>query len=156
TFAHDELRVEANALERVRSDLASRGMLQSGEFGTALARARDDSARRWRDFKRARDREIEEIQEAEGATGRIWRAIAKKPWPVNPGANELRQLTLAWDDADVRRDAVEQELAPQRRAAQERAVWFFPEEKIWDVDQAATYRGQVGNTGPDLALEVTA
>jgi hypothetical protein len=30
-------------------------------------------------------------------------------------------------------------------------VWFMPEEKIWEVDQAAGYRGQIGNRGPETA-----
>jgi hypothetical protein len=156
TFARDQLQVEAQALEEARKDLAARGALQSGEFGAALTRVRDESAKRWRDFKRTSDRKIEEMKENEGVTVRVWRVIRRKPWPVNPNASELRELARPWEDEAVRREAVEREVAPQQRAAQETAVWFFPEEKIWDVDQAAGYRGQIRNRGPDEALHVMA
>jgi DNA-directed RNA polymerase specialized sigma24 family protein len=80
----------------------------------------------------------------------------KSPWPDNPEAEKLRFTTRAWEDEKLRRAAVEREVAPQVRAEKERAVWFMPEEKIWEVDQASCYRGQIGNRGPETALDVTA
>ncbi len=140
TFARDELQTEARALEDVKNDLAARGILQSGAFGAGLLRVREESARRWRDHKLASDRRIEELNEAEGFTVRAWRKLRRKPWPENPKADELRGVTLAWEDEGARRAAVEREVAPQARAEREQAVWFFPEEKIWDVDQALYVR----------------
>src|SRR5438105_1602853 len=156
TFARDELQSEARALDEVQNRLPARGMLRSGEFGVALTRTRDESARRWRDFKRTSDRKIEEMKEIESITVRAWRVIKRRPWPVNPNAGELRDLTRLWEDKAARREAVEREIAPQQRAANETAVWFYPEEKVWDLDQTATYRGQIGNNGPDEAFRVTA
>jgi hypothetical protein len=156
TFAKDERQVEARGLEAVKSDLAARGMLHSGAYGAGLLGVRNESAKKWRDYKRTSDRKIEEMREAEGITARAWRAARGKPWPQNPDAAELNGLTSGWEDEATRREAVERDVAPQVRAERETAGWFFPEEKIMDVDQAATYRGQVGNRGPETALGVSA
>jgi hypothetical protein len=156
TFARDELEVEAQALQTVRNDLAARGMLNSGALGAGLLAGRNEFAKRWRDFKRASDRRIAEWQEAEGIGVRIWRVIFGSRWPVNSDADELRTITHLWEDEALRREAVEHEVAPQAHAERETAVWFMPEEKIWDVDQAAGYRGQIGNHGQTKALGVTA
>jgi hypothetical protein len=66
---------------------------------------------------------------------------------TNPEAARLATITRAWEDEGVRRTAVERDIAPQ--AEKETAVWFFPEEKVYDTDQADVYRGQIGNRGPE-------
>jgi hypothetical protein len=156
TWARDDLQKEASALEAVDEETNARNLFYSGYRGKELRRVRDEFAVRWRDRKRASDRKLEALREEEGPGVKAWRRLKKKPWLENPYAEELRVITRAWEDEAVRREAVERELAPQKRAAQEKAVWFFPEEKIWDVDQAAAYRGQIGNRGADEALRVTA
>lgn len=155
-FADDNLQSEARALEGVKNDLAARGMLRSGALGARLLEVRNTHARQWTDRKRRAERTFEELREHEGVTVRAWRRIRKSPWPENPDAERLRVITRAWEDEALRREAVEQEVAPQARAEHERAVWFMPEEKIADVDQASVYRGQIGNRGPETALDVTA
>ena len=156
TFSQDELQVEADALERVRNDLAPRGMLRSGQLGVDLRRVRDESARRWRDTKRENDRRIEEIRETEGFSVKPVRKLRCRPWPENSDADQLAAMTAAWEDEDVRREAVAQELAPLEAAERASSVQFFPDEQVWDTDQAAGYRGQIGNRGADTALELTA
>jgi hypothetical protein len=131
-------------------------MRQSGQLGADLRRVRDDFARRWRDFRRASDRRVAEIREVEGLGVKAWRATIRRSWPVDPNAAELQALVRAWEDEAVRQEAVRREVAPQARAELEKAVWFMPEEKIWDVDQVAGYRGQIGNRGLGKAFDVTA
>jgi hypothetical protein len=155
-FANDNLQSEARELDDVRNDLAARGMVNSGAYGAALREVRDRHARQWTDRKREAERKFEELHEHEGVTVRAWRKIRKSPWPEDPAAENLRVITRAWEDETLRRAAVEGAVAPQIRAEKERAVWFMPEEKIWEVDQASCYRGQIGNRGPETALEVTA
>lgn len=155
-FANDNLQSEARALEGVKNELAARGMLNSGAYGTGLREIRDRHARQWTDRKREAERKFEELREHEGVTVRAWRKIKKSPWPEDPEAENLRVITRAWEDETLRGAAVERAVAPQLRAEKEKAVWFMPEEKIWEVDQASCYRGQIGNRGPDTALEVTA
>jgi len=106
TWARDDLREEAEALQRLRNELAARGMLQSGELGSGLQRTRDTFARRWRDRKRASDRRLAELREAEGATVRMWRKLRRRPWPTDPNAEELAAITVAWEDEERRRQAV--------------------------------------------------
>src|SRR5690349_3798910 len=89
TFARDGLHEEAGCLAEIRGALAARGMRQSGELGADLRRVRDDFARIWRDYKRASDRRVEEMQEAEGFGVKVWRAMTRRPWPVDPNAAEL-------------------------------------------------------------------
>jgi hypothetical protein len=155
-FADDNLRSETRALEGVKNDLAARGMLQSGELSFGLLEVRDRHARRRMDRKREADRKFEELREHEGITVRVWRRIKNSAWPQNPEAANVLNITRAWEDQALRREVVEREVAPQTRAANERAVWFMPEEKIWEVDQASVYRGQIGNRGLGAALDVTA
>jgi hypothetical protein len=155
-FADDNLQSETRALEGVKNDLAGRGMLHSGAYGAGLREARERHARQWTDRKREADRKFEEMREHEGITVRGWRKIKKLPWPENPEAEKVRVITRAWEDEALRRAAVEREVAPHVRAEKEKSVWFMPEEKISDVDQASVYRGQIGNRGPDTALDVTA
>lgn len=155
-FAQDNLQSEARALEGVKNDLASRGLLYSGAYGVALREVRETHARRWADRQREAQRKFEEFREHEGITVRTWRKLKKSPWPENPEGENLRVVTRAWEDEALRRAAVEREVAPQIRAEKEKAVWFMPEEKIWEVDQASCYRGQIGNRGPETALDVTA
>jgi hypothetical protein len=50
----------------VKEELNSRNLLYSGQHGAQLRRTRDEFARRWRDRKRASDRRLAELQEAEG------------------------------------------------------------------------------------------
>ena len=156
TFARDGLDDEARALDEVRSALAARGMLYSGQLGADLRRVRDDFARRWRDFKRASDRRVAEMREVEGLAVKAWRATFRRPWPADPNAAESWGLVQAWEDEAMRQKAVEREVAPHVHAELERAVWFMPEEKIWNVDQAAGYRGQIGNRAPGNAFDVMA
>lgn len=139
TFARDRLQEEDRALGEARNALAARGMLHSGQLGVDLRRVREDFARRWRDFTRASERRVAEMREAEGLGVKAWRLTFRRPWPVDPNAAELQALVRAWEDEAVRQEAVEREVAPQLRAERERMVWFMPEEKIWDVDQAAGY-----------------
>jgi hypothetical protein len=155
-FAKDELQVEARATADLKNDLASRGILDSGAYSGGLIRAHNESAKKWRDYKRTSDRRIEEMREAEGVAVRAWRAASRKPWPVNPDAAKLLELTRAWEDEATGREVVEREVAPQVRAEQQTAVWFFPEERVTDTDQVNVYRGQVGNRGPDAALGISA
>jgi hypothetical protein len=155
-FADDNLQGEARALEGVKSDLAGRGMLHSGAYGAGLREVRERHARQWTDRKRESERKFEELREHEGITVRLWRRVKKLPWPENPDAERVHVSTRAWADETLRRAAVEREVAPQVRAEEEKAVWFMPEEKIWEVDQASCYRGQIGNRGPETALDVTA
>jgi len=156
TFARDESQVEADALQAVRNELAARGMLRSGQLGVELRRARDEQARKWRDFKRERERRIEEIREEEGFLVKSWRKFRHNPWPENEDTNELSGLTRTWESEDLRRQAVELEVAPQQRAERAEDVWCFPDGVVADWDQAAVYRCQIGNRGQDGALTVTA
>ena len=114
TWARDDLQREAEAVEAVRADLAGRGMLRSGEYGHQQTRVRDEFARRWRDRKRQSERKLAAIEEAEGSTVKLWRKLAGKPQPVNPDEAELRRITAAWEDDDLRREAVEREVAAVR------------------------------------------
>jgi hypothetical protein len=154
-FADDNLRSETRALEGVESDLAGRGMLHSGAYGAGLREVRERHARQWADRRREAERKFEELREQEGITIRLWRRVKDSPWPENPEAERVRVITRAWEDEALRSAAVEREVAPQVRAEKEKAVWFMPEEKIWEVDQASCYRGQIGNRGPATALDVT-
>jgi hypothetical protein len=155
-FAEDNLQSEARALDGVKSDLAGRGMLHSGAYGAGLREARERHARQWMDRKREAERKFEELREQEGISVRLWRRVKKSPLPENPEREKVNVITRAWDDETLRRAAVEREVAPQLRAEKEKAVWFMPEEKIWEVDQASCYRGQIGNRGPETAIDVTA
>jgi hypothetical protein len=156
TWARDDLQKEAVALNDLREDMNKRNLLYGGFYAKEQLRVRDEFAVRWRDRKRASDRKLEALREDEGVAVRAWRWLMKKPWPSNPDAEELRRITAGWEDEGLRREAVEREIAPLQHAERETAVWFSPEEKIWSVDQAAGYRGQIGNNGPYDALGVTA
>jgi hypothetical protein len=106
-FANDNLQSEARALDGVKSDLAARGMLNSGAYGATLREVRDRHARQWTDRKREAERKFEELRENEGVTVRAWRKIKKSPWPENPEDENLRVITQAWEDETLRRVAVE-------------------------------------------------
>lgn len=106
TWARDDLQQEAAALDVVRADLAARGMLRSGEYGFQLRRVRDGFAQRWRDRKKAGERRLAEMREGEGPPVQLWRKIWRKPWPTNPNADEVRAISAAWEDEQVRLDAV--------------------------------------------------
>ena len=155
-FAHDNLTSEGRELEVVKNELVARGMLHSGEYGRRLLDARNNHARQWADRKRLADRKFAELREDEGFTVRVWRSLTNSPWPDNPNADNLRTLTQAWEDEKLRQEAVARSVAPQIRREREQAVWFMPEEKIWEVDQASCYRGQIGNHGPETLIDVTA
>ena len=66
TWARDDTQKEATALDDVKEDMNQRNLLYSGAYGKELRRVRDEFARRWRDRKRATDRKLAEIEEAEG------------------------------------------------------------------------------------------
>jgi hypothetical protein len=136
--------------------MAQRGILRSGMYGAALLEVRNTHARQWTDRKRLADRKFEELREHEGVTVRLWRRLKKSPWPENPEAENLSVVTRAWENDNLRREAVAREVAPQERAERAEAVWFMPEEKMWEVDQGVGYRGQIGNRGPETAYGVTA
>jgi hypothetical protein len=110
TWARDDLRNEADALEGVRNDLAARGMLRTGELGYQLNRVRDEFARRWRDRKRQTDRKLRDVRDAEGVAVRLWRWLRRKPWPENPWDEELGQISALWEDEEQRRAAVQREV----------------------------------------------
>jgi hypothetical protein len=115
TWARDDLQKEAEALNAVKEDLNSRNLLYSGEYGSQLRRVRDEFARRWRDRKRAADRKLAELQEAEGVTVRAWRRLRGKPWPTNPDEGQLRAITAAWEDEERRAEAVRSEVEGLQR-----------------------------------------
>ena len=79
-------------------------------YGAELLRVRNEFATRWRDRKRASDRKLAEIREAEGVTVRMWRNVTNKPWPENPDAEDLALITLVWEDEEVRREAVARQI----------------------------------------------
>jgi hypothetical protein len=107
TWAYDDLEKEANALERARGPgrrlLDSDEALEvirdgiSGEFDAELTRIHEEFARRWRDRKREADRKAEALREDEGLGVRAWRRIVRKPWPENPDAEELKDITAVWE-----------------------------------------------------------
>jgi hypothetical protein len=109
TWARDDVKKEARDLQGVGDRLAPRGMLSSGQFGFELTEVREEYARRWRDRKREVERAIKTIQEQEGASVRIWRALCR-PFPVNPWQEEQSALAAAWEDEELRREAVEREV----------------------------------------------
>ena len=110
TWALDDLQNEARNLEAVKSDMIERGMLHSGAYGAGLRRVRDEYARRWRDRRRASDRRLEELREAEGATVKSWRWIRKDPFPTNSQGSQLATITRAWESEEVRLEAVANEV----------------------------------------------
>jgi hypothetical protein len=94
----------------VKEEMSERNLLYSGLYGQRLREVRDEYARRWRDRKRAGDRRIAELQEAEGGSVKLWRKVKGLPWPDSPDVEELRVITAAWEDEDLRREAVEREI----------------------------------------------
>ena len=110
TWARDDVQEEAVALERVSNELAARGILRSGEYGFQLRRVRDEFARRWRDRCRGSVRNIAELRESEGPAARAWRRLRTELWPLNPYDEELHRLTAAWEDDELRAEAVRREV----------------------------------------------
>lgn len=82
-------------------------LLYGGHYRRELMKVRDGFAHRWRDRKRAADRKLAPLREEEGLTVRLWRKVARKPWPANPDAEELRSITAVWEDEELRRAAVD-------------------------------------------------
>jgi hypothetical protein len=101
TWARDDLQKEAHALSGSENELAARGMLESGQRGANERRIRDEFAVRWRDRKRQATRDLEDLQDAEGALHRVYRQLRANPWPKNPHQEEVDRITRGWNDRDV-------------------------------------------------------
>ena len=62
------------------------------------AQVRGQYAHQWRDRKSEYERAVCELKFSENPVHGAWRRLSRTPWPGNPKADLLAQLTREWDD----------------------------------------------------------
>lgn len=96
-WARDEARKEPKALRALREDLSKRNLGYSGHGDEKEKELLDGYAESWRNRKREAERKLEDIRDSESALHRAWRKARRRPWPTNPHAAEVAQLSKGWE-----------------------------------------------------------
>lgn len=95
-WVRDNHKAEAEALAASTTELAARGILDSGERGVQERMIREKLAHQWRDRGSASERRIRDIAFSENMFHWLWRQLARKPWPTDPHRDEIDRLTRGW------------------------------------------------------------
>jgi hypothetical protein len=95
SWAHDELRKEAQAIQGVYMTEEGRPTLMVSQTGQ-VTRIRGDFAERWRNRERQTKRDIEDLRDRENPLHRLYRKLRHRPWPHNPDQEEVDRITAEW------------------------------------------------------------